>query len=101
MANNVSNTLTINEHEPLTFECVAKGGPAPKIVIVRNDSSFTEPIFTSVDASGMPWNEVTHLNARFDSASCSHSSLYKCIASNGFDQPLSATIQIYVNCKQT
>ena len=85
---NVSSDTTLLEGQDLQLFCIASGRPDPKITWVRISPSG---IVSDVLHNGTTWD--------FENISRAETSTYRCIASNGVEDPVSHTINVAVTCK--
>ena len=90
MANftNVSSDATVLEGQDLKLFCIASGRPDPNITWVRISPSG---IVSVVLHRGTTWD--------FKNISRAEASIYRCIASNGVEDPVSHTIHVDVSVK--
>ena len=85
---NVSSDTTLLEGQDLQLFCIASGRPDPNITWVRiSPSGFV----TDVLHRGTTWD--------FKNISRAEASIYRCIASNGVEDPVSHTIDVSVICE--
>ena len=75
---------TINESDTLLLTCNVGGNPAPNISWYRHDSDKELATGSAL--------LISHANR-------SHAGSYRCIASNGFGNPVTSQATVLINCK--
>ena len=85
---NASSDTTLLEGQDLQLFCIASGRPDPNITWVRISPSG---IVSDVLHRGTIWD--------FKNISRTETSIYRCIASNGVEDPVSHTIIVTVLCE--
>ena len=85
---NVSSDTTVLEGHDLQLFCIASGRPNPNITWVRISPSGT---VSDVLHRGTTWD--------FKNISRAETSIYRCIASNGVEDPVSHTLNVTVLCE--
>ncbi|KAK7471695.1 hypothetical protein BaRGS_00035668 [Batillaria attramentaria] len=88
-ANANSHSTTVEEQTQVVLKCTAFGRPAPNLTLLRPDvADFVHTVTGSQD--------ITYTE---DSVSCEEAGTYVCVATNGFPEPDSKSIQLDVKCK--
>ena len=85
---NVSSDTTLLEGQDIQLFCIASGRPNPNITWVRISLSG---IVSDVLHRGTTWD--------FKNISRAETSIYRCIASNGVEDPVSHTLNVTVLCE--